>query len=69
MNINHLTATEKTYGCPRCGGQIPNNVYPGAYCGAISRLDNKTEICSGCGTDEALEDYSYGYVVDWMASK
>lgn len=69
MNTNHLIATEKTYGCPRCGGQIPNNIYPGAYCGAISRLDNKTEICSGCGTDEALEDYSYGYVVDWMASK
>lgn len=25
--------------------------------GAISRKDNKTEICSECGTKEALENY------------
>jgi hypothetical protein len=25
--------------------------------GAISRRDNKTEICSACGTQEALEDF------------
>lgn len=43
--------------CPRCGGFIPNSLHPGAYPGAISRVDNKTEICSPCGTDEALEDY------------
>jgi hypothetical protein len=30
---------------------------PGAYPGAISRVDNKTEICSNCGTDEALENF------------
>jgi hypothetical protein len=40
--------------CPRCEGFIPNNETPGAYMGAISRKDNKTEICSACGTREAL---------------
>jgi hypothetical protein len=51
--------------CPRCGGLIPNDYQPGAYPGAISRLDNKTEICSSCGTDEAIEDYTSGGVKDW----
>lgn len=36
--------------CPLC-----NKEYKGV--GAISRKDNKTEICSECGTKEALEDY------------
>lgn len=43
--------------CPRCGGYIPNNDHPGAYPGATSRTDNKTEICSPCGTTEAMEDF------------
>lgn len=43
--------------CPECSGFIPNNKTPGAYPGAISRRDNKTEICSECGTREAMEDY------------
>ena len=43
--------------CPKCSGYIPNNKTPGAYAGAISRRDNKTEICSACGTMEALEDF------------
>jgi hypothetical protein len=44
--------------CPRCVvNHIPNNDTPGAYHGAISRADNKTEICSACGTDEALKDH------------
>jgi hypothetical protein len=43
--------------CPKCSGWIPNNKTPGAYAGAISRRDNKTEICSACGTMEALEDF------------
>lgn len=43
--------------CPTCGDWIPNNQSPGAYPGAISRRDNKTEICSECGQREALEDY------------
>ena len=33
--------------CPKCKGDIVG--YP-----AISRLDNKTEICSSCGIREAL---------------
>jgi hypothetical protein len=41
--------------CPRCLGFIPNSWTPGAYPGAISRVDNETEICSDCGTEEALE--------------
>jgi len=36
--------------CPRCGK--PYTDYP-----AISRRDNKTEICPECGTAEAFEDY------------
>lgn len=40
--------------CPRCGGAIPNEATPGAYPGALSRYDNKTEICSACGVDEAM---------------
>ena len=36
--------------CPRCGKPIYG--YP-----AISRLDNETEICSDCGTIEALADF------------
>ena len=35
--------------CPKCGEVIKG--YP-----AISRRDNKTEICSNCGQIEALED-------------
>jgi len=46
--------------CPRCGDWIPNNYEPGAYPGALSRVDNKTEICSGCGGAEALEQYLTG---------
>ena len=36
--------------CPRCGKMYTD--YP-----ALSRRDNKTEICPECGRDEALEDY------------
>jgi len=35
--------------CPRCSG--PMSKYP-----AVSRRDNKTEICSNCGVEEALFD-------------
>ena len=40
--------------CPRCGGGVPNDSTPGAYPGALSRFDNETEICSACGTEEAM---------------
>lgn len=46
--------------CPRCGGFIPNDVTPGAYPGALSRTDNLTEVCSECGTIEALEQFFAG---------
>lgn len=46
--------------CPRCGDWIPNNIQPGAYPGALSRVDNKTEICSECGSMEAIEQYTTG---------
>ena len=36
--------------CPRCGEFTRD--YP-----ALSRKDNKTDVCDRCGTDEALEDY------------
>lgn len=43
--------------CPRCKDSfIPNNDMPGAYPGALSRVDNKTYICSECGVMEALMD-------------
>lgn len=38
--------------CPRC--RQPIKGYP-----ASSRLDNKTDICSPCGQEEALWDYFY----------
>lgn len=47
--------------CPRCKDSwIPNNLAPGAYIGALSRADNKTEICSACGEDEAMKDLFQG---------
>lgn len=41
--------------CPRCLGPIPSLEYAGMFPGAMSRTDNKTEICSNCGTQEAIE--------------
>lgn len=43
--------------CPRCMGLIPNDREPGAYPGARSRLDSSIEICSACGTEEALQQF------------
>ena len=40
--------------CPICYGHIPNDMNPGAYPGALARYDNETEICSDCGTAEAM---------------
>jgi hypothetical protein len=48
------TEVEKGYTCPRCEHLIPRDEFPGAYPGAISRFDNKTEVCSICGLDEAM---------------
>lgn len=41
--------------CPRCQHLIPNDATPGAYAGAMSRKDPSIEICSACGTHEALQ--------------
>ena len=30
---------------------------------AISRYDNKTDVCPGCGQEEAIVAYSYGPVL------
>jgi hypothetical protein len=46
--------------CPRCGGMTPNNETPGAYEGAVSRYDNATEICSNCGSAEAVKQFAVG---------
>ena len=54
MNENEQKRTEKkekVKTCPLC-----KETFTGI--GAISRKDNKTEICSNCGTKEALEDFS-----------
>ena len=40
--------------CPICFEYIPNNQNPGKYPGALARYDNQTEICSECGTTEAM---------------
>ena len=40
--------------CHRCGGKIPNTEHPGEYPGALSRVDNTTEVCSRCGVHEAM---------------
>lgn len=38
--------------CPRCNREYDG--YP-----ALSRRDNKTDICDACGTEEALIDAGY----------
>lgn len=50
--------------CPRCLHQIPNDKTPGAYMGAVSRRDNKTEVCSACGTEEAMIQFGGGSLDD-----
>ena len=46
------------FNCPRC--QQDSKDFP-----AISRRDNKTEICSQCGITEAMADY-YGFPDNWL---
>ena len=45
-----MVVERKERACPVCGKIYTD--YP-----AISRRDNKTEICPQCGTAEALEDF------------
>ena len=44
--------------CPRCNEPIPCREFAGMYAGAISRVDNVTEICSECGVMEAMIEFS-----------
>jgi hypothetical protein len=47
--------------CPRCSEPIPNREFAGMYAGAISRVDNTTEICSECGVIEAMIEFAGQY--------
>jgi hypothetical protein len=41
--------------CPRCDASaIPDDDAAGLHRGATSRSDDRTEICSDCGRDEAV---------------
>ena len=42
--------------CPRCQSQP----LPVGYRGAMSRADNATEVCSECGVDEAMNQFTNG---------
>jgi hypothetical protein len=46
--------------CPRCRGGIPSDLHRGEYPGALSRFDNKTYVCSSCGMNEAMWQFSTG---------
>lgn len=59
-----MTSKQSFKQCPRCTHFIPNDETPGAFPGAISRLDDKTEICSACGVCEAFLQYE-GKLTDW----
>jgi len=48
---------KKSEKCPICDGPIPNALHEGQYAGALSRVDNETEICSECGVFEAMQDF------------
>ena len=52
--------------CPICSGPIPNEKHRGKYPGALSRWDNKSEICSACGTAEALSPMIDARALDLM---
>ena len=47
LSTNNSKAAQKRYKCPKCGKEYIG--YP-----ALSRKDNKTEICPLCGVLEAL---------------
>lgn len=64
----HKMTHNKFRQCPRCDNFIPNNATPGAYPGAISRLDNITEICSDCGSEEAVLQWQ-NLLTDWRKTQ
>ena len=57
-------AMSKTVLCPRCGvgyytpyGEPFDPTRGDPLPPALSRMDNKTYICSRCGTDEAMREF------------
>ena len=52
--VKPFRAEEQYPICPLCHGYIPNDKTPGAYPGAMSRVFENMEICSACGTAEAV---------------
>lgn len=59
MNTTDPTRPDFAGPCPRCGGGVPNDTRRGEYPGALSRLDNRTYLCSDCGTAEAMFNFAH----------
>ena len=70
LPINLGAESERGPICPICYNYIPTNENPGAYPGALARYDNETEICSDCGTAEALAGMMAGpeAIAEWESS-
>ena len=49
-NKKESKMSDKVKHCPRCSESYTG--FP-----ALSRRDNKTEICGSCGTEEGMEDF------------
>ena len=65
MDIKDTEMDDCTDGdCPICMNWIPTNDKKGEYPGAMSRFDNDTEICSACGTGEAMMELSLAGFAD-----
>ena len=54
---------KKRFLCPRCRSPFELNT------SALSRRDNKTKICSGCGTAEAMFDLMVNLIHDDIKKK
>ena len=52
---------EEFHKCNRCG-----NYFIGEP--AVSRKDNKSEVCSKCGIEEALENFKYKDIIEYCLS-
>ncbi len=54
LDLLHESVTRKIFEiqrCPKCGKEFTE--YP-----VLSRVDNETEICPGCGVTEAIKAFS-----------